>query len=112
RTNGFEGAPPESLPAAKNCFVRKISSPADSVSKFVCYWQEANPSAAEARFRDLVARLQVLVPSDWSAQQENEVDEQTDPPIVPWHADDPASKHTIRLYLSANSVALHIATTR
>jgi hypothetical protein len=36
----------------------------------VCYWEEASSSAAEYRFRDLVARLQILVPSDWSSHEE------------------------------------------
>ena len=74
----------------------------------MCYWQEVSASAGETRFRDLVARLQILVPSNWSSDQENELDEQTGASIVAWHADEPGAKHGVRVYLSTDAVALHI----
>jgi hypothetical protein len=107
RNNNFAGAPPSSLPGAKDCLIRKNSA-SDAGAKFVCYWQEVSASAGEGRFRDLVARLQVLVPSDWSSHQENELDEQTGAPLIAWHADDPGAKQGVRVYLSGNAVALHI----
>lgn len=110
RTSQFAGAPPAKLPGAKDCLVKKLSG--DSGAKFVCYWQEVSPSAAEARFRDLVARLQILVPSDWSSNQENEPDEQTGAPLTAWHAQAPAAKNDVRVYLSGDSVALHITASK
>ena len=111
RNNNFDGAPPASLPGAKDCLVKKVAS-ADTGARFVCYWQEVSASAGETRFRDLVARLQVLVPSDWSSHQENELDEQTGAPLTAWHADDPGAKQSVRVYFSANAVALHISTSK
>ncbi len=108
RTSNFAGIPPNKLPGAKDCLVKKVSDTTDAGTKFVCYWQEVSASAGEARFRNLVARLQILVPSDWSSNQENELDEQTGAPLTAWHADEPGAKHGVRVYLSADAVALHI----
>jgi len=108
RTTNFAGIPPDNLPGAKDCPVNKVPSTTDAGAKFVCYWQEVSASAGEARFRDLVARLQILVPSDWSSAQENEVDEQTGASLVAWHADELGAEHGVRVYLSADDVALHI----
>jgi hypothetical protein len=110
RTTNFTGAPPAKLPGAKDCLVKKASAATDSGAKFVCYWREVSTSAAEIRFRDLVARLQVLVPSGWSTHQENELDEQTGAALTAWHADEPGAKHDVSVYLSADAVALHITT--
>ena len=108
RTTNFAGAPPAKLPGAKDCLVKKVSATADAGSKFICYWQEASASAGETRFRDLVARLQILLPSDWSSHQENELDEQTGAPLIAWRADEPGAKYDVRVYVSAEAVALHI----
>jgi len=108
RTTNFAGAPPNKLPGAKDCLVKNASATSNAGAKFVCYWQEVSASAGENRFRDLVGRLQILVPSDWSSHQENELDEQTGEPLIAWHADEPGAKHCIRVYLSADAVALHI----
>jgi hypothetical protein len=62
------------------------------------------------RFHDLVARLQILVPSDWASHQENELDEQTGAPPIAWHADEPGAKHGVRVYLSADAVAWFLKT--
>ena len=107
RTTNFAGVPPSKLPGAKDCQVKASGSP-DGNTKFVCYWQEVSASAAETRFRDLVARLEMLVPSDWSSHQGNELDEQTGAPLIAWYADEPGAKHDVRVYLSADAVALHI----
>ena len=108
RTTNFAGVPPDKLPGAKDCVVKKVSAGSDAGLKFVCYWQEASAAAGETRFRDLVARLQILVPSDWSSHQENELDEQTGAPLITWYAGEPGAKHDVRVYLSADAVALHI----
>lgn len=112
RTTYFAGAPPDKLPGAKDCLVKKASAASNGALKFVCYWQEVSPSAAELRFRDLVARLQVLVPSDWSSHQANELDEQTGAPLTTWYADEPGAKHDVRVYLSIDAVALHITASK
>jgi len=98
------------LGGAKECRVSAVKVPpsVDSGTQFVCYWQEASASAAEARFRDLVSRLQVLVPSNWSTSQENELDEPTGANLTAWHAIEPGNKHDVRVYLSGGSVGLHI----
>ena len=108
RTANFAGAPPSKLPGAKDCQVRKVSGGSDGGTKFVCYWQGVSASAAETRFRELVARLQILVPSDWSSHQESELDEQTGAPLIAWYDDEPGEKHGVRVYLCADAVALHI----
>lgn len=98
------------LGGAKDCMVNavKVSPSVDSGTQFVCYWQEPSASAAEVRFRDLVSRLQVLVPSNWLTRQENELDEPTGADLLAWHAVEPGNKHDVRVYLSGNSVGLHI----
>jgi len=110
RTTNFAGALPAKLPGAKDCLVKQL--PGDTGTKFVCYWQEVSTSAAEARYRDLLARLQILMPSDWSSQRETEIDEQTGAPLTSWHGDAPGSKQQVRLYLSGEAVALHITSLR
>ena len=98
------------LGGAKDCMVKavKVSPSVDSGTQFVCYWQEASASAADVRFRDLVSRLQVLVPSNWLTRQENELDEPTGANLTAWHAEEPGNKHDVRVYLSGNFVGLHI----
>jgi hypothetical protein len=108
RTTSFAGVAPAKLPDAKDCLVKKVAD--DTGTKFVCYWQEVSATAAESRFRDLVTRLQILVPSDWSSQQENEIDEQTGAPLTAWRADGLGSKQELRVYLAGDAVALHITT--
>src|SRR6516165_1241842 len=106
RTTSFAGLAANKLPGAKDCLVKKVSAGSDAGTKFVCYWQEVSASAGETRFRDLVARLEILVPSDWSSHQENELDEQTGTPLIASHADEPAAKSrsegaTLRIRLRA-----------
>ena len=98
------------LAGARDCSVSAIkTSPADDAgSQYVCYWQEASASAADTRFRDLIALLQFLVPSNWAAHQANEVDEESGANLTAWHADEPGNKHDVRVYLSGNFVGLHI----
>ncbi len=98
------------LAGARDCSVSAIkSSPSPDIgAQYVCYWQETSASAADTRFRDLVALLQFLVPSNWAARQANEIDEQSGANLTAWHADEPGNKHDVRVYLSGNFVGLHI----
>lgn len=98
------------LAGARDCSVGAIKSApsGDAGTQYVCYWQEASASAADTRFRDLVALLQFLVPSNWAARQANEIDEQSGANLTAWHADELGNKHDVRVYLSGNFVALHI----
>ena len=98
------------LAGAKECMVNsvKVSPSVDSGTQFVCYWQEASASAAEVRFRDLVSRFQVLVPSDWSTRQQDELDEPTGANLTAWRAVEPGNKHDVRVYLHGDSLGLHI----
>jgi len=98
------------LGGAKECTVKGVpGSPSNSLgTQFVCYWRETSRSAADARFRDLVSRLQVLIPSDWSTHQENELEDSTGAEMTAWSAVEPSGKHDIRVYISAESVGLHI----
>jgi hypothetical protein len=98
------------LAGAKQCIVKEApgSQFHGNGTQFVCYWREISGSAAEARFRDLVSRLQILIPSNWSAHQENELDDSTGAEITAWYAIEPGSKHDVRVYVSVESVGLHI----
>jgi hypothetical protein len=47
-------------------------------------------------------------PSNWSTHQENEFDDSTGAEITAWYAIEPGSKHDVRVYVSVESVGLHI----
>jgi len=109
QSDGMAGATVK-LGGAKECTVKRaLGSPPDHTgTQFVCYWREASGSAAEARFRDLVSRLQVLLPSNWSTHEENELDDSTGVDVTAWYGVEPGGKHDVRVYLSRESVGLHI----
>jgi len=98
------------LEGAKACTVNGAlgSHPDHTGTQFVCFWREATNSAAETRFRDLVARLQVLIPSNWSTRQENQLDDLTGADMTAWYGVEPGGKHNVRVYVSGESVGLHI----
>jgi hypothetical protein len=98
------------LEGAKECIVNRALRPHSdhTGTQFVCFWREASDSAAETRFRDLVSRLQVLIPSNWSTHQENELDDITGADITAWYGVAPDGKHDVRIYMSGVSVGLHI----
>jgi len=100
------------LEGAKECIVKRATKPAsnDTGIQFVCLWQETSAPAAETLFRDLISRVQPLLPSDWPARQETESDEDTGAKITKWSAIEPPGKHDVRIYVSGESVALHITT--
>jgi hypothetical protein len=98
------------LAGAKQCSVKEaLRSQSNGLgTQFVCYWRETSGSAANARFSDLVSRLQILIPSNWSTHQENELDDSTGAEIRAWYAIEPGSKHDVRVYVSVESVGLHV----
>ncbi|HMD06781.1 MAG TPA: hypothetical protein VKH63_04555 [Candidatus Acidoferrum sp.] len=82
----------------------------EPVVQYVCYWTESSASAADARFRDLVARLQVLAPSNWVTQQDDQAEELTGAKVKAWCAVAADNKQEICIYTSGESVGLHIQT--
>ena len=99
------------LAGATQCAVNEASAPQSSAAgtQFVCYWRETSASAAETRFRDLISRLQVLLPSNWSARREIELDDATGADVTAWYATEPGGKPGVRIYLSGQAIGLHIA---
>jgi len=100
------------LEGAKECSIKGAARPPSNEvgTQFVCYWRETSGPAAETRFRDLIARVQGLLPSDWTTHQENESYENTGAPITKWYALEPGGKHDVRIYVSGDAVGLHITT--
>jgi len=100
------------LEGAKECAINKTTRPSsnDTGVQFVCHWTETSGTAAETKFHDLVSRVQPLLPSNWPARQETESDEETGAKITKWSAIEPPGKHDVRIYLSGESIALHITT--
>jgi len=98
------------LAGAKQCSVKEVpGSHSNGLgTQFVCYWRETSGSAAETRFRDLVSRLQILIPSNWSTHQESELDDSTGAEMTAWYAIEPGGKHDVRVYVSVESVGFHV----
>ncbi len=98
------------LGGAKECIVNgaRGSHSERPEAQFVCYWREASDSAADTRFRDLISRLQVLIPSNWSIRQGNEVDDAAGEDLTAWYGVEPGGKHDVRVYVSGEYVGLHI----
>ncbi len=89
----------------------KTSAPAAplSVTQYVCYWPEDSAAAAENQFRDLVGLLQTLMPSNWSAHQQNQADELSGAEVTVWTARDSKNKPAVGVYLNGKSVGLHVS---
>lgn len=100
----------EMLPGAGQCAVTTAALPhsAEVGTQYVCYWREPTKAAADTRFGDLVARLQVLVPSGWSVKQTDLSEELSGAKVSEWKAFAPDNKQQIALYISSQSVGLHI----
>lgn len=103
------------FPGARKCSITRTVRPqpddplrSEEGTRFACFWQELSATAAGNRFRDLTARVQALIPTDWSAHQQNESDDATGAAVTAWLAIEPAAKHDVRLYFSGSAVALHI----
>jgi len=111
KTNGVIADAIVKLEGAKECSIKKASPPSNEVGmQFVCYWPETSGPAAETRFRDLISRVEGLLPSDWTTRQETESDEDTGAKITKWYAIEPGGKHDVRIYVSGDAVGLHITT--
>jgi hypothetical protein len=100
------------LEGAKECIIKRAIMPTTNEvgMQFVCHWPETSGPAAETRFRDLVSRVQGLMPSNWSTRQESESDDNTGAKITKWYAIEPGGKHDVRIYVSGEAVGLHITT--
>ena len=98
------------LPGAGECAVNAVVKlhSIELGTQYVCYWPEQSRSAADMRFRDLIARFQVLVPSNWSTREEQVVDDLTGAKITAWLAVEPGDKHEVDIYFSTEFVGLHI----
>jgi hypothetical protein len=98
------------LAGAAQCAVNATSKSrsSDAGTQYVCYWTEASAPDAEARFRDLVSRLQVLAPSTWAIRQEDQLEELTGIKVTAWLATAPEGKQEVALYRLGQSVGLHI----
>jgi hypothetical protein len=80
-----------------------------SPAQYACYWSESSSSAAEARFHDISTRVQLVMPSGWTAKKEDSFEPLTGAKLTSWFALDPSSKPIVRLYVSAQSVGLHVS---
>jgi hypothetical protein len=78
--------------------------------EYVCYWLESSAAAADSRFRELVSRLQILAPSNWSVHQDDQSEELTGVKVKAWCAVAADNKQELCVYSSAESVGLHITT--
>ena len=98
------------LRGAVQCAVNATSKSGsnDAATQFVCYWTETPASAADTRFRDLISRLQILAPSNWSIRQENQSEELTGVKVKAWCAAAPDNKQEVCTYIAGESVGLHI----
>lgn len=99
------------LSGAGDCAVNPIARPhsTEAGTQYVCYWTENYVSAAAARFRDLVSRSQVLVPSEWTSHQEDRLDQLTGAKVTEWCSLAPDGKQQVCVDILGESVGLHIA---
>ena len=98
------------LPGAGECTVNKASKSGSREvgTQYVCYWSETSASAADTRFSDLISRFQILAPSNWSIRQEDQPEELTGAKVKAWCAVEPTGKQEVCIYISGESVGLHI----
>jgi hypothetical protein len=114
KTNGETTDTTVKLAGAKECIIKPATKPPSSEAgtEFVCYWPEASGAEAETRFRDLIARAQAVIPLDWPTHQDSELDERTGSKSTKWEAVEPGGKNDVRIYLSGDTVGLHIMSWR
>ena len=98
------------LARAGECSVNATSKSRsnDAGTQYVCYWSETSNSAADAIFRDLVSRFQILAPSNWPTREEDQSEELTGVKVRAWCAAESTGKQEVCIYLSGESVGLHI----
>jgi hypothetical protein len=80
-------------------------------TQYSCYWSADSPAAAEARFHDISARLQLVIPSTWTTKKDDSIDQLSGAKIVTWFSLDPSGRTIVRLFSSGQSVGLHVAAT-
>jgi hypothetical protein len=109
KTNGATSDATVKLAGAEQCAINPTTPRSNEAgTQYVCYWTEASAAAGDARFRDLVSRLQILLPSTWAIRQEDQAEELTGLKVTAWLATNSDTKQEVSLYLSSQSVGLHI----
>jgi hypothetical protein len=110
KTGGDVSDATSKLAEAAQCAVNTTSKSGSNApgTQYVCYWTDASSSAAGTRFRDLISRLQVLLPSAWTIRQEDASEELTGTKVTAWLAISPDVKQEVSLYLTSQYVGLHI----
>jgi hypothetical protein len=110
KANGGMSDATVALTGAAGCGVNPTSKSHSNVlgMEYACYWSESSAPAADSRFRDLVSRLQILAPSNWSIHQDDQSEELTGVKVKAWCAVSPDSKQELCVYFSGESVGLHI----
>lgn len=103
-------APSSEVPQAKVRSVTTKETPivAATGAQYVCYWPGNSAAAAERQFRGLISLLQTIIPSYWLAQEQSQTDELSGAKVTVWSVHDSAQKPVVRLYLSGESVGLHV----
>lgn len=87
---------------------RDPSAASPPSAQYVCYWPEGSAAAAESQFRGLISLLQTIIPAYWSSQEHDQTDELSGAKVTVWSVQDSARKPVVRLYLSGESVGLHV----
>ena len=77
-------------------------------TQYVCYWPENSPAAAENQFRGLISLLQTIIPTYWSTHEQSQTDELSGAKVTVWSVHDSTKKPVVRLYLTGESVGLHV----
>ena len=111
-SDSADTAPALHFAGARKCSLDHASRPDASASgtQFVCRWSEESGVAAAGRFDDIVSHVQNLVPQEWARLQHLEFDNVTGATVKAWSATEPGDKHDVRVYVSGQTVALHITT--
>lgn len=87
---------------------RDPSAASPATAQYVCYWPEDSAAAAQSQFRGLISLLQTIIPAYWSSQEQDQTDELSGAKMTVWSVQDSARKPVVRLYLSGESVGLHV----
>lgn len=77
-------------------------------TQYVCYWPETSRAAAESQFRGLISLLQTIIPRYWSTLEQSQTDELSGAKVTVWSVHDSTKKPVVRLYLTGESVGLHV----
>ena len=98
------------LSGAQDCSVNGAARPHSTEvgTQYSCYWPESSDSAADAQFRSLVSRFQVLAPSTWASQQNDRLDQFTGAKVTEWCAVAPGGGQQVCVDILGGAVGLHI----